>query len=168
MQKLCENMVKIRTLTTSISNYNKTMDSLLQSIQMTSSCIEFPQCTEQQQIIAEEPQNPHIIDEENNVAIETDDIDEEYNSNSTSLKQDVKKKSKANVDTKSVKRKVDVYNILILLFINTQPLASLTLKKCMDKVPKKYTTKNHIDMLETILKYIALSKTDGLYIFNFF
>lgn len=36
----------------------------------------------------------------------------------------------------------------------------------MDKVPKKYTTKNHIDMLETILKYIALSKTDGLYIFK--
>lgn len=119
MQKLCENMVKVRTLTTSISNYNKTMDSLLQSIQMTSSCIEFPQYTEQQQIIVEEPQNPHIIDEENNVAIETDDIDEEYNSNSTSVKQDVKKKSKANVDTKSVKRKVDVYNILILIFINT-------------------------------------------------
>lgn len=35
----------------------------------------------------------------------------------------------------------------------------------MDKVPKKYTTKNHIEMLETILKYIALSKAEGLYLF---
>lgn len=119
MQKLCENMVKIRTLTTSISNYNKAMDSLLQSIQMTSSCIEFPQYTEQQQIITEEPQNPHLIDEENNdMSIDTDDIDEEYNSTSTSTK-DGKKKTKSNIDTKSIKRKVDVYNILILLFINT-------------------------------------------------
>lgn len=101
-------MVKIRTLTTSISNYNKTMDSLLQSIQMTSSCIEFPQYTDQQQIITEEPQNSHLIEEKNDVVIETNDNDEEYNS--------MKKKAKASVDTKSIKRNVDVY-ILYYIYI---------------------------------------------------
>lgn len=81
------------------------MDSLLQSIQMTSSCIEFPHIAQQQQIIEEPQQNIPLEEEKDRNMIEEEHVEEEHD-NPTKNKAESKKKT----NTKTIKKNVDVYN----------------------------------------------------------
>lgn len=160
IDNLCNNLNKINEITKNINKWNNTMSPFLQSIGLIGSCYEYPEIIENQienqidnKINNNEINNENKIykenenENENNLSITQPIIeDSEIIDNITPQKIDNKENKPK--QTRKTKSKLTINNLKI---------------KKMDRVPKKFQKEEHIEMIEKILKYISLSKNNGLY-----
>lgn len=153
IDNLCNNLNKINEITKNINKWNNTMSPFLQSIGLIGSCYEYPEIIEnriENQIenkINNEMKINNENENENNLSITQPIIeDNEIIDNVTPQKIDNKENKPK--QTRKTKSKLTISNLKI---------------KKMDRVPKKFQKEEHIEMIEKILKYISLSKNNGLY-----